>query len=45
MIKEKYTQLCLACQFGGIRTITIHIRYRQFNEQAALIKRCFIFEK
>ncbi len=26
MIKEKYKQLFLSLQFGGIRTITIHSR-------------------
>ena len=25
MIKEKYKQLCLSHQFGGIRTTAIHI--------------------
>jgi hypothetical protein len=32
MIKEKYKQLCLSLQFGGIRTITIHSRYGQTEE-------------
>jgi len=29
MIKEKYKQLFLSHQFGGIRTITIYSRYVQ----------------
>ena len=33
MIKEKYKQLCLLLQFGGIRTITIHIRCMAFEKR------------
>ncbi len=29
MVKEKYKQLFLSLQFGGIRTITIHNRCSQ----------------
>ncbi len=34
MVNEKYTQLCLACQFGGIRAITIHICWHSLNRDA-----------
>jgi hypothetical protein len=29
MIKEKYTQLCLACQFGEINTIGLYNRWHK----------------
>jgi len=34
MKKEKYIQLCLAHQFGGINVIDIHSRCRAFEETA-----------
>ena len=33
MIKEKYKQLFLSHQFGGIRTITIYGRYASPQER------------
>jgi len=33
MIKEKYTQLCLAHQFGGINVIDIYNRYQQLIQK------------
>jgi len=33
MIKEKYKQLFLSLQFGGIRTITIHSSSVQGNRR------------
>ncbi len=33
MVKEKYKQLCLSLQFGGIRTITIHNRWQHAEKQ------------
>ena len=29
MVKEKYKQLFIHAQFGGIRTVNIHKRYKQ----------------
>ena len=37
MIKEKYNQLFLSLQFGGIRTITIHRRCVAYKERPEII--------
>jgi hypothetical protein len=36
LIKEKYKQLFLSLQFGGIRTITIHRRYMAYKHRAII---------
>ena len=33
MIKEKYKQLCLSLQFGGIRTMNIHRRWATLKKK------------
>jgi len=43
MIKEKYKQLCLSLQFGGIRTITIHSRCASCEKKATAHSRTFGF--